>query len=820
MNKSFYLLLALACYGLGSMQAEQISEAQAIALARQFVGNSAKTQSLGAATTGAQPKIAYTAVSKKTNSNLLYVVDNGNNAGYVVIAGDDMVDSPVLGYADNGTFNYEELPENLQWWLSEYGRQIEYAIENGISTSASSAPTFDTKVEPLIKTKWDQTEPYNNMCPVLPNYGGERAATGCAATALAQLMYYYRYPEHGTGENSYTWNGTRLSADFENTYYKWDLMQWTYDNTSSQESIDAVAELMYHCGIAQNMEYGWSSGALTFMPAIALQEYFGYSRSIQYINRDYRQYDEWVSIIKGEIDAAHPVFYTGQSSGGGHAFIIDGYNSEGYFHVNWGWRGLSDGYFRLAALNPGEQGTGAGSNSGYNYTQGAVINVKVPEADDALTFEITCDNLEDNTKTATKGSNSSIAMGICYNQGCNDADMYIGAIIKDMNDEVVSQTFSSRRTRMPMWYGNQPVIQFEIPANIADGTYKIYPAYRKYEDDGIEYIHIWHTSSQYVEMTVDGDNVTMQNAPVKTQENIHVDNISLLSIIADGVEAKVEATISNNGSSTFSEELGLGLVDMNTGEIVYDGYNYAVYSVVTIPAGESVTVTLSQEIEFEGSGQYYLALMTSDGIALNDMIPVKVGNPKISLNGAPTFIPSNENVNASNMHLQATIVNPDNVDYLGSINAYLYPAGGGSKIKLFASKQVSIDPQSTVVVDFYGTFTEGVDGESYMLMLEDGSRMLLPPCSFTLSNNSGAVSSVNVDKVGVYPNPADDIINVTAAETIDNVTLFNIAGATIGSYNGDGSSSMQINVDNLPAGNYFVRITTGSSSSTLKFIKK
>ena len=816
MNKSFYLLLALACCGFGSMQAEQISEAQAIALARQFTGNTAKTQSLGSQ--AQQLRVAYTEVSKKTNSNLLYVVDNGNNAGYVVIAGDDIVGTPVLGYSENGSFNYNEMPENLQWWLSEYGRQIEYAIENGISTSASSAPTFDTEVEPLIKTKWDQSEPYNNMCPEIPGYGGERAATGCAATALAQLMYYHKYPEHGTGSNRYYWGSTLLSANFEDTYYKWDLMELTYDSSSSQESQDAVAELMYHCGIAQDMEYGWSSGALTYKPAEALIKYFGYSKSVQYINRDYRQYDEWVTIIKNEIDNERPVLYAGQSSDGGHAFIIDGYNTSGYFHVNWGWSGLSDGYFILAGLNPYEQGTGGGSDSGFNYSQGAVINAKAPEDDDTVTFEITCDNLEDNTKTATKGSNSSIYMGICYNSGINDADIYLGAIIKDMNGEVVSQTFSTRRSRVPMWYGLQPTIEFEIPANIADGTYKVYPAYRKYSDDGIEYIHIWHTKSQYVEMVVEGENVTMQNAPIRTQTDIHVDNLSLLSIFADGVTAEVEATISNNGTSTFSEELGLGLVDMNTGELVYNGYSYASYSVVTIPAGESVTVTLSQNIDFDGSGQYYLAITTSDGIALNDMIQVKVGNPKISLNGAPTFIPSNENIDATNMHLQATIVNPEDTDYLGFLNAYIYPNGGGSKIKLFASKQVAIDPQATVVVDFYGTFPEGVDGETYMMMLEDGSRMLLPPCTFTLGTSG--VETINIDKAGIYPNPADDVINVTAAEAIDNVTLFNIAGATVGSYNGDGSSSMKINVDNLPAGNYFVRISTGNDSSTLKFIKK
>lgn len=816
MNKSFYLLLALACCGFGSMQAEQISEAQAIALARQFTGNTAKTQSLGGQ--AQQLRVAYTEVSKKTNSNLLYVVDNGNNAGYVVIAGDDIVGTPVLGYSENGSFNYNEMPENLQWWLSEYGRQIEYAIENGISTSASSAPTFDTEVEPLIKTKWDQSEPYNNMCPEIPGYGGERAATGCAATALAQLMYYHKYPEHGTGSNRYYWGSTLLSANFEDTYYKWDLMELTYDSSSSQESQDAVAELMYHCGIAQDMEYGWSSGALTYKPAEALIKYFGYSKSVQYINRDYRQYDEWVSIIKNEIDNERPVLYAGQSSDGGHAFIIDGYNTSGYFHVNWGWSGLSDGYFILAGLNPYEQGTGGGSDSGFNYSQGAVINAKAPEDDDAVTFEITCDNLEDNTKTATKGSNSSIYMGICYNSGINDADIYLGAVIKDMNGEVVSQTFSSRRSRVPMWYGLQPTIEFEIPANIADGTYKVYPAYRKYSDDGIEYIHIWHTKSQYVEMVVEGDNVTMQNAPIRTQTDIHVDNISLLTSFEEGMPATIKASITNNGTETFSQELGFGLADIDTKELVWSNYAYASYSVVTVPAGETVTVELTQTVNFDGAGQYYLGLVTSDNILLNDMLAITIGNADVEISGTPSFIPSNENVAPEEMHLQVTLKNDEDLDFTRTVNAYIYPGNGGSKIKLFDSQQVSIASGTSATVDFYGSFTEGTPGSKYMVMIEYGSRRLMPPCTFTLGTSG--VETINIDKTGIYPNPADDVINVTAAEAIDNVTLFNIAGATVGSYNGDGSSSMQINVDNLPAGNYFVRISTGNDSSTLKFIKK
>ena len=811
MNKSFYLLLALACCGLGSTQAEQI------ALARQFAGNTAKTQSLGGQTQ--QLRVAYTEVSKKTSANLLYVVDNGDNAGYVVVAGDDIVGTPILGYADRGNFSYDEMPENMRWWLSEYGRQIEYAIENGISRTQATAPVFDTEVEPMIQTQWNQTEPYNNMCPVLPDYGGERAATGCAATALAQLMYYYRYPEHGTGRNSYYWSGTLLSADFENTYYQWDLMELTYDSSSSQESIDAVAELMYHCGIAQDMSYGWSSAALTFMPAVALKENFGYSQSVQYINRDYRQYDEWVSIIKDEIDAARPVLYTGQSSGGGHAFIIDGYNTDGYFHVNWGWGGLSDGYFTLAALNPYEQGAGGGSDSGFNYTQGAIVNVKIPEADDTQFFEITCDNLEDNTKTAAKGSSTSIAMGVCYNNGVNDADMYLGAVIKDMNGDVVSQTFADRRTRMPMWYGVQPNIQFEIPANIADGTYKVYPAYRQYNDDSIiDYIHIWHSRSQYVEMVVEGDNVTLQNAPVTTAETLHVDNLSLLTAFEDGQEATVRATITNNGAETFSQELGFALVDMDTEEIAWSGYDYATYTVVTVPAGETVTVELTQTIDFDGAGLYYLALITSDEILLNDMVEVTVGNPEINISGAPSFIPSNDGVDPEDMHLQVTFRNAEQLDFIGTVNAYIYPSSGGSRIKLLDSQQVSIAAGETATVDFHGTFTEGSAGSRYMVMIEQGTRRLMPPCTFTLGTSG--VETINATKTGIYPNPAEDIINVTAAEAIDNVTLFNIAGATLGSYNGDGSSSMQINVDNLPAGNYFVRITTGSNSTTLKFIKK
>ena len=249
------LLLMLAAATLAA-EASQISPRQAEAIASQFANSTPRLKAYGTSHSAAAMKVAYTKMSATDGENLLHVVNRGDDGGYVVVAGDDAAPNVVLGYSTGGTFDYETAPENLRWWLDEYGRQMEYMIENGITAAEqATAPTFDRNVEPMITTKWNQDAPYNNMCPMLY---GRRTYTGCVATAMAQVMNYHEWPVQGTGSHTYTDSqgcGQELSANFGETTYRWDLMLDTYDANSSQESQDAVATLMYHCGVSVDMTY-------------------------------------------------------------------------------------------------------------------------------------------------------------------------------------------------------------------------------------------------------------------------------------------------------------------------------------------------------------------------------------------------------------------------------------------------------------------------------------------------------------------------------------------------------------------------------------
>jgi len=246
-------------------------------------------------------------------------------------------------------------------------------------------------VDPLITTQWDQSPYYNDICP-RKYFWNDRAATGCVATAMAQIMKYYNHPSRGTGFNSYYHSNNivtygTLSANFGATTYDWGNMPNYLNASSSSTAIDAIAELMFHCGVSIEMDYHCTSdgqsAASTKEVSNALVEYFQYDEGIEYITMQvyYQTYgesvfDEWIKVLKNELDNNRPMQYRGSAQeGGGHSFICDGYDSENRFHFNWGWGGMADAYYHLTSLIPTETGIGAGFRE-YTYGQSAIIGIK------------------------------------------------------------------------------------------------------------------------------------------------------------------------------------------------------------------------------------------------------------------------------------------------------------------------------------------------------------------------------------------------------------------------------------------------------------
>lgn len=340
--------------------------------------------------------IQLTDLSKKAGFPNLYIFNA--EPGFVVMAADDCV-QPILGYSLTGRFVAENMPTNVSGWLQGYNDEIQYAIDNGLKASDettrlwkdlieenSKAAKTTTVVAPLVQTTWDQNgfhyysggqwlvfELYNNLCPY-DYYAGERTVTGCVATAMAQIMKFWNYPAHGIGSHSYI-PLTRPDlgeqyADFGSTNYNWSNMPNALSNTSTEEEIYAIATLMYHCGVSVNMMYDISSnggsGAYSEDIPDALINYFNYKTTANLkLKSDYSNND-WIDLLKTELNASRPIEYNGRGAAGGHAFVCDGYDSNNNFHFNWGWSGNNDGFFALTSLNPGSGGAGGG---GYDFTQ-------------------------------------------------------------------------------------------------------------------------------------------------------------------------------------------------------------------------------------------------------------------------------------------------------------------------------------------------------------------------------------------------------------------------------------------------------------------
>lgn len=322
-----------------------------------------------------------------------YVFPNANSKGFTIVSGDDRLPE-IVGYSSQGSYDENNLPKGFISFMEAYQNLYNKvnlgdaeALKNLAEIKAwrnkknASAETSSAVAPLLGNIEWDQTSPYNNMCPKYDSV--HVAATGCVATAMAQVMAYYKYPKQLKADiPGYVnrWNGIPMEIPTitrEEGVYDWDNMLPKYNKeaNATQQQKDAVAKLMYHCGAAVQMNYGPESAAS--VSATKLAKYFGYDADLLMdLSRSSFTLDKWMQIIDTELAAGRPVLYGGQASDGGHQFICDGIDGEGLYHINWGWSGSQNGYFDLSLLNPEKGGTGSGnSTEGYNRSCSITIGI-------------------------------------------------------------------------------------------------------------------------------------------------------------------------------------------------------------------------------------------------------------------------------------------------------------------------------------------------------------------------------------------------------------------------------------------------------------
>lgn len=311
-----------------------------------------------------------------------YVFDRAGGAGFVIVSGDDQASEPVLGYCDSGTFDYDQLPPNMREWLDGYAAQLTRLQQSPAVLPARRIATHP-KVAQLMSSQWSQGSPYNDECPMYFTLG--RSVTGCVATAYAQILYYHRakmvtetqaaMPAYDTWTQHATYGRLHVEGIAKGAPIDWDGMTDTYGSGSSARAKKAVAQLMHYCGVAVHMDYtNSSSGAQSQEVYDALLKYFGFGSQVRYVS-NLSSDEAWDELIYKEVAEGRPVYISGSNSTAGHAFVCDGYDGQRRYHINWGWGGLSDGYYYLSNLTPGEQGIG-GSGDGYNAYREVIVGIE------------------------------------------------------------------------------------------------------------------------------------------------------------------------------------------------------------------------------------------------------------------------------------------------------------------------------------------------------------------------------------------------------------------------------------------------------------
>jgi len=816
-------------------------------------------------TTGSQFKngealqLVYKSSSNATNADLNYFfVFNATN-GFIIVSADDNA-IPILGYSNEGTFNANDIAPQIAKWLEGYKSQIRNIIVNGIqatpqisdmwtgliSNSKPDAPQqSSTGVSPLTKTTWNQSPYYNSLCPY-DNAKGQNAVTGCVATAMAQVLKYWNYPTTGLDNHSYNDNtyGTQ-SANFAGTTYQWSSMS---NNVSSPNT--AVATLMYHCGVSVDMSYGVDESSAYVISSAspvkncaeyALKTYFGYKTTLSGIERKNYSDADWIKAIESEMDNSRPVIYAGFGTGGGHCFVCDGYDANNFLHFNWGWAGQDNGYFQIDALNPGTLGTGGGAG-GFNSGQQAIIGIEPTTTGgggSSSAFDLRLyDYVTPSTATVYYGQSFYVSTNI-INDGTNDfAGDYCAAIFDNTNtfiDYVQIITGAS----LPKGDIYQSDLKFTYATSFAllPGTYTIGVYYRP-------------TGGSWSLVTSSGSYTNYLQIKVINPGNIEMyANMAITptGTLTQGGSISVHLDVANMTANQFTGKFVLGLYNFD-GTAAFDIQELTGAS---LNANSHYTngLTFSNSNLNVAPGSYLLAMTyvatatTSNYLvgSTNYANPIKVTiqappispdkyEPNNDINTAYDFTPnySNDiaivNTDQSNCHIGSDVdyykidllsgytysisAHLDDSKYTTNSNAYTLDAvfsystdGGNTWSETFDDVMPSdISANSGFIYFKIAPYFEG----------ETGTYLLETKITRTKSNSGINTSNISTNDLKIYPNPANDLLNIDIENIIGNVSQISIMDMQgkelISKRDILNNSNIVIPVNELASGLYMVQI--------------
>lgn len=480
-------LAMVGCNFTDAYAQHEVSVDAARARATSFLQNKTSTRASNALDAGSY-QLGYTA---QVDSHVgFYVFNRGNNEGFVIVSADDRTSEQILGYSTQGTFDYNKLPANAKAWVDGYAKGIAtIQATNQAPAPTRAATRTPSSVAPLLgDIAWDQFAPFNNLCPEVD---GEKCPTGCVATAMAQLMYYHRWPEVGHGSHSYDWHGQTLSADFNHEYH-WNLLKPYYTgdiNVDGVEASEEVAILMRDCGYALDMDYNpGNSGARGLELPNSLAEYFDYDKDIHYLPRQVTTKEHYQNVICEELAQGRPVNVEGNC----HSYIFDGYDENDFVHINFGWSGSGNAYYAI-------------DNTGYDNDAKIIYGIRKNEGNQPGFDLFSYDNIyyED------KGDHYEMRFDLYFDQALNVTNSIKAALAYDNQDtHEVRYVVFSEVDNCEHWAVE--VTWMFIPEDLSDGNYHIYPVMSV---DGSEWLHFSEPENkpQIVYLTVTNGEFSLSN---------------------------------------------------------------------------------------------------------------------------------------------------------------------------------------------------------------------------------------------------------------------------------------------------------------------
>lgn len=792
MKRTTTILIAI-CVSALFANGKQISQNAALSAARKYsrTGQVAPAKNLR---------------SDKTNNAPYYAFNL--EQGYVIVSGDDEM-TELVGYAENGFFDAENVPPQMQLWLDGYAEYVA-AVQSGKAKARkillSDSPSV--VVEPLVTTKWNQDAPFNNFAPEYTddNNNTQRCATGCAATAMAQIMKFHNWPEQGVGHYSYEHQsfGT-ISSNFSEHVYDWTDMIDRYNNGEySNVQADAVALLMKDCGVSLNMNYGPVSGASIYSYYPAFKNYFRYSSRT--VNRSGCETAEFTKIITDELQEGRPIIYCGTGEDGGHAFVVDGYDTNYFLHVNWGWGGYSDGYFDMNYMDPTGLGIGGGSGA-FKWNQGIVLARPLKDGVEPYEFiQQLCFVPYDDVKggifceqemPANKGDDVTILL---RNTANLSGESFFGSLNVGVFDDSGALVTMGNEERIEN--NNGELLEFQsgslysvdLPmtlntAGIADGNY-IVRAMSKADGD------VWRkfASTDCLNMTV-ADGKVYLSAPTPNISMVGIGSYDTATY--KGFSFNADVTVHNSSSIPVDGSIMFTVTDSETGDALSGSLRAIVYDNCDFKARISFPTTYDFFVIGKTYNISFTGFQTTDGktLPINNAIPLSfsiVENAEVqnrltffNINGNPFGMTvSNENFSKTDdtMVCINCIGNANKETYMGYIGIETYNLHTGSKWYSAIFKTVDI-PQGAYYAQLNAPFkalpiaTAAGDGVYRLSTVsrEIRKEYLFPDWLYT-TNSSHIDFRVNGSDVTVL-HPVDEVAFSAAPEsypTIGTNCTFNL----------------------------------------------